>query len=295
MGIILSELDDKKVAKLSYTDVKDFISALNALELSDYDIGHLEDLSDYVRWLTIIRSNIDLDKYDYGTNVECEKENAKAKLKESLKEPELRITPVLLALTAASNLSAETKAETKKELENAQIKADRGMMARTISVIGVFSAIITIIMSLVMTSSSWLNNADGASAMIAFLVPSLVAVFSICTLMLIIYAFNSLPVFAVGRQGEKVAHGIFLILLIVIIIGAGYLLSNTLKPTEVNTEKKHYRIEIPESGYAIDNNQGEDPTIRVFFADGQEQSFVYDDSYLHDDVLYFCTEHDKLE
>lgn len=51
-----------------------------------------------------------------------------------------------------------------------------------LTTMGVFTTIVVIVMSLVITASSWLNNANSADMLIAFIVPSCIAVLSVCAL-----------------------------------------------------------------------------------------------------------------
>lgn len=73
----------------------------------------------------------------------------------------------------------------RNEIDNSEHK----ILTHVLSLMGIFSAIITFIMSMVITSSSWLNNADGASAIIAFVIPNLIALISVFVLLSLIFFY----------------------------------------------------------------------------------------------------------
>ena len=67
---------------------------------------------------------------------------------------------------------------------------EHNTLSHVLSLMGVFSAVITLIMSVVLTSTAWLNNANGASALIAFVVPNMVALLSVSVLLSFIYLYT---------------------------------------------------------------------------------------------------------
>ena len=78
--------------------------------------------------------------------------------------------------------------ETKEALKD----TERNLISHVLSVMGIFTAITTIIMSVVTTSSAWLNNANSSSAIIAFIVPNLVTIFAILVLMAVIFGYQKM-------------------------------------------------------------------------------------------------------
>lgn len=59
-------------------------------------------------------------------------------------------------------------------------------MPNIISLLGVFSSIIVVILTLITTSSSWLANANNISVLIAFVVPAGIITLAICALTAIV-------------------------------------------------------------------------------------------------------------
>lgn len=81
---------------------------------------------------------------------------------------------------------------------------EKDTMDSHIAILGVYSAIITIVMSIVVTSSSWLNNADGASAIFAFVIPSAIVILSIAVLFLFIFLYRKdIPYISEIQYSEK--------------------------------------------------------------------------------------------
>lgn len=81
---------------------------------------------------------------------------------------------------------------------------EKDTMDSHIAILGVYSAIITIVMSIVVTSSSWLNNADGASAIFAFIIPSAIVILSIAVLFLFIFLYRKdIPYISAIQYSEK--------------------------------------------------------------------------------------------
>lgn len=64
------------------------------------------------------------------------------------------------------------------DIDNASDK----IMPNIITLLGVFSSIIVVILTLITTSSTWLSNANEASVLIAFVIPSAIATLTVCAL-----------------------------------------------------------------------------------------------------------------
>ena len=87
-----------------------------------------------------------------------------------------------------------------KKVETVFDRIEPQLITTVLTLMGVFSAVITIIMSVVITSSSWLNNANGASAIIAFIVPNLVVVFSIVVLLEMVFSRKSAQIVVIPEK-----------------------------------------------------------------------------------------------
>ena len=68
-----------------------------------------------------------------------------------------------------------------EEITSISITSEQ-IMPNIISLLGVFSSIIVVILSLITTSSSWLSNANEISVLIAFVVPAGIITLAVCAL-----------------------------------------------------------------------------------------------------------------
>lgn len=192
--------------------------------------------------------------------------------------------------------------DVKKDLENSQTailgkiaSSEHESLTNMITLMGVFSAIITIIMSLVLTSSSWLNNADGASALLAFIVPTFIVILAIGFLMMIIYSYNTARLFSDDQQKPKKYYIAFFSILVIIVVVTSLLLWHAIsRYTGKESEFIHMRYILSPGEYIIDGSVDEDCRY-VFRIDGKEYVFKYNEMHEHDGSLYYCIEHNKLE
>ncbi len=213
------------LSKLKETDLKNFTlkkticvikvleqAILSNSELSEYipynSTDAMELFSDYYSFLTIIYNKLTYEdfpnfdkkkipnwqvykdilstkvlalmnsiqnaKYSFSVNNQIDHINLKAKnaLQEVEKKFEIQKDEI-----------AKNTTKTIRELEEVEGK----MLSHVLSLMGIFTAVTTIIMSAIITSSTWLNNATGASAIIAFSVPNLVTLIAVISLMLLIF------------------------------------------------------------------------------------------------------------
>lgn len=202
--------------------------------------------------------------------------------------------------------SFETNLQTKTT--DAINEIEPQIMSTILSVMGVFSAIITIVMSVVITSASWLNNANGASAIIAFIVPSLVAVTSMAVLLFIVFSRKKENIIVIpGRDWEspnviekkikcsKRYALISVLALVLCLLGLFFISAREVK----NSVEPHVRYILKEDMYEIVTYEFENSDkveIKIEFEfDGKSLSILYDEKYFHDGNLYFCSEHNQLE
>lgn len=67
------------------------------------------------------------------------------------------------------------------KIDNTKATSD-SMMPNIVTLLGVFSSIIVVILSLITTSSTWLSNANEASILEAFIVPTGIIILAVCAL-----------------------------------------------------------------------------------------------------------------
>lgn len=71
--------------------------------------------------------------------------------------------------------------ELSKKLDKIEISTDK-IMPNIVTLMGVFSSVIVVILTLLTTSSTWLSTANRSSILIAFVVPTGIAVLAVCAL-----------------------------------------------------------------------------------------------------------------
>lgn len=82
--------------------------------------------------------------------------------------------------------------------------SEHEILTHVLTLMGIFVGLITIIMSVVITSTSWLNNSSSASAIIAFIVPNAVVILSIAVLFLFIFLYRKdIPYISAIQYSEK--------------------------------------------------------------------------------------------
>ena len=235
---------------------------------------------------------------EYQNNIQNELDKHQAKTTDDISKHKETIES---ELDAHKNSIEQEIEKSKTDTQNKIASSEHGLLTHMITMMGVFSAIITIVMSLVLTSSSWLNNADGASALLAFIVPTFIVLLSISFLMLIIYAYNTSDVFLINQQDEqqrkkRTYYIIFFSVLIAIIVLLGVFLWNTvLRHTGKESELIHSRYVLSPGEYIIENSSDNEESCFIFQIEGKEYVFAYDEAYEHDGNLFFCSEHSKLE
>ena len=202
------------------------------------------------------------------------------------------------------NLSASAVSVTKLQEELSDSKDNVEKLTTDLSaankdmvaVMGVFTSIIVVVMSLVITSSSWLNNASGASAIIAFIIPSCVAVLAVCALTFFLrLLINS----------EKGSYTPWIVIAsLVFVLGCVSIVAFGKKQIA-----PHNRLVFEVNKYAaVDpNNVAGERTINIHFTekvttlDGEHDVEVVidnqkeSDCLIHNGLIYYCITHNRFE
>lgn len=197
-----------------------------------------------------------------------------------------------------------------EETQSAIKEIQPQLMTIVLTLMGVFSAIITIVMSVVITSNSWLNNASNASAILAFIIPNLVVIFAIIVLLRLVFnkteTVKVVPVkdcddWNISRLVEKdlkkskrlMKFTVFLILFLTTILISISLIcikkDNVPHKRYVLTQETYSIVEIEES------TTNKKQILIEFNINQNNYQFQYDEDYFHDGFLYFCEEHNRLE
>ncbi len=185
--------------------------------------------------------------------------------------------------------------ETIEEIQGAEGK----IVSHVLSLMGIFTAVIAIILSVVATSSTWLNNASGASAILAFVVPNMVTLVAVISIVLLVFMYQKTfypPALPEGEKEKKAPTIISAILLVIILFITIFMGVLAYRATRA---EPHLRHVISESEYVVkekqDSNTDEVYKYIEFIFEGQSYEFAYDETYFHDSNLYYCPVHDTLE
>ena len=174
--------------------------------------------------------------------------------------------------------------------------SEHTILSHVLTLMGVFTAVTTIIMSVVITSSSWLNNGDGASAILAFAIPNAIAILAVIVLVSLMFVYQkSFTNNSKGRKGPIVFFlGLFIAILLLCITLAWAAISyvQPRKPTQIRYVISPAEYTIVEE---IDDISGKTESFYQFVFDGVNYKFLYDEKYMHDKNLYFCPEHKVIE
>ena len=185
--------------------------------------------------------------------------------------------------------------ETLDELHDTEGK----VVSHVLTLMGVFTSVIAIILSVIITTSSWLNNASSSSAIIAFTIPNLVTLVAVISVVLLIYMYQKSmypPVLKEGDKPSKTPTIISVILLVVIFLITFFMAIMAYRT--VRTEP-HVRYVISCFEYVVNEEQDlstlETHKYIEFVFEGKSYKYSYDESYFHDSNLYFCPFHNELE
>ena len=228
----LSTLREKDIRTFPFDKISDVIKALRDIEpLKLSKIVAIEEIGDYLLWVSIIIERINNNEFDelnqkgkkrqkddllsilkkllddftisFEINQFAKNQTAQinAQLKHTLRQVEQQKEELFEQLkTQRTDIDLKAQEE-KAEIEKVSQQVDKkisdtehNILSHVLTLMGVFSAVTTIIMSVVITSSSWLNNADAASAVVAFAIPNLVVLISVIVLMSLIYLYNNMDV-----------------------------------------------------------------------------------------------------
>ena len=188
--------------------------------------------------------------------------------------------------------------------------AEHDILSHVLSLMGVFTAIITIILSVIITSSSWINNADKSDAVIAFVIPNAIALCSVSLLLSLIFRHNrrrQIDTYGSkeGPQNKESAKNAIFISVVAFIMTAIIICAMCLYLAN-ESPKPHVIYVLSPGEYSIaeeivappGDDDSADPEKEYYFEFTFEDKlyrFEYDEFYLHDGNLYFCEKHCTLE
>lgn len=346
MSIDLNKLKISDLRKYTYTQTLQVVESLeeSVWALSSSKVKTTDNFDDYIQMTGIIMDRNEKGDFEQDLKTPLKRSQFKTRLKRisvdlgvigqvnnAAKSLEGISKGVLEDLSnvkdSLKNHKKELLGEIEKEKEDVA-QLEHTTLAHVLSLMGIFSAVITIIMSVVLTATSWLNNADGASAIVGFAVPNLIALLSVLVLLSVVYIFVHRDVVVVHRFDKPIVIGnddkssqkdkkrairdkkknlknqksrwpifvaLFLVLIIVVMsVASGFIALSYIK----RENQPHRQYVISSSEYKVIDeikSENEKEFYFVFELENQRYKIKYDKTYLHDGNLYFCKEHNALE
>lgn len=335
MSIDLYNLDPEELWAYEYDRIQDVVQAIEQklFNMSD-EVEDIEAIVSSLEHINIITLRV--EEYDFPeiskkiTAESIEARNARQWLQLRLKMAFLSCKSVLDNARVVANYNEkkteleqsiadlhieleENKLEIDKSLTDAQSKvnnqlisaknelqdSEHNVLTHVLTLMGVFSAVITIVMSVVITSSSWLNNADGASAVLAFVIPNAVAILAVIVLMFLVFLYTNASTGSDTHPiKSKVAINLFITLLVIVVVLTGSLIWTAVSYTQ-KCEPNHTHYIICSDEYTIvsrkiPNSNSEELYLQFTF-EGKNYRFDFDERYIHNGNLYYCQEHNTIE
>lgn len=360
MKIDLSKLKENDLKKYSYEDTVKVIDELERISISRFSgIKAIETIEQYISFASIISCRIKENEFfNSSSESEIKSKNILERRVETILtnlQYAFYLTILSNRVNEAENVRAQAKElETKitniennyneKEQKIDQYIADcdkifldykkridefeSKILSHVLSIMGVFSAIITIILSLITTTSSWINNATDTDLFFAFIVPNGVAIVAVFALMILVYYFldyhkndksdddngkqNDKPVDTKEEKKQSKKHKPVYIMLSVVVLISALLLSvyiatqNIKSPAHVryiiSSEQYEVREDTEKSPHKCPHNAEcncqtfqETKNYFEFTFEDKLYRFEYDESLKHGENLYFCEKHCTLE
>ena len=318
MGIDLKTLKENDLRKFSYADTKEVIAELEKIRLPSLDgIDAIERVETYYSFVSLIKNRVDNHEFKElgqpGKAQEIKQLHVtldlllsffKFSLDGNIFRKQMIAIEDRVKKTQLDYNTKKAQLEDKIESVNLDVKnfqtrvddSEHTLLTHVLTLMGVFTAVITIIMSVVITSSSWLNGAGGASAILAFTIPNLVAILAVITLLALVFVYQKN--FSPRQSNGKGVAWFFSALLAVILILScvmGWVAISYTKPCKAS--QVHYIISPAEYSITeeINSQTNEKESYYEFVFEGINYKFLYDEKYMHDGNLFFCQEHQTLE
>lgn len=319
MSIDLSKIKQRDVINCEFAKAKEIVEALEQIKPFKYkSIDAVEELEGYLSNALIIKGRI-LNGDFKSDCKEKEKKDLIQKLDYIIDHfnSALEINITLINQSAqVIEWIADAKSRLDKQKRDIDEKAqevqeqiddsEHTILSHVLTLMGIFTAIITLIISVVITSSSWLNSAHGASAVIAFIVPNLVALIAVFVLTSLIFFYIHRDTQSkdgkCSKHKRSLAFTICIVSLIICVI-ASCLFCFAGRDEIINPHILYilspgeYQVQ-EEIVTPADSDAGVDEQKEYFYEfifEDKLYRFEYNESLLHDGNLYFCTEHNTLE
>lgn len=305
MFTTLNELKVQELRTYPLAEVVKVLDALRKVSLSQMDyVAATETLDSYLLFVDIINERICNDDFKpLSEDKKTEFLKYIKKLRERLDNFKVISSFMLsnqrrfysyvdkLQIETIEKVNEKTGTLTEKiiteKIDTATKRLDdseHNILTHVLTLMGVFSAIIITIMSVVITATSWLNSSNSSDAITAFVVPAAVTIITVILLLAVVY----------GLYGDRKGRWFFYIYISIVAITLVVIVCQYKYLLDKNGEVTHTRYIIEQSEYEIveiDNVQ-----CYQFKIDNMEYVCPFDKMLIHDDgALHFCIQHEAIE
>lgn len=332
----LVKIDPSELQKYSYDDTCRVLKTLETIDYNEESINIIENKGILIHFLNILSGRAycnkgytpfkellenDIKKKDFILWILIVKDKMNVAFSSTVDSIEEIRGDIEENIKKADELNKNTDEKIKKqgdkikeydnkikEYDDKIYSLESRLISNVLTIMGVFSAIITIIMSVVATSSSWLKDAQNASAILAFVIPSAVVVLSMSILLGFVFyqkeksnVIKTITDFDTNEQTKKIlkkSKFFFYLTIIFAVVAIGF----SIVYSSINLSKTsvHSRYIISQGIYVIKEVQNdenpENKSIIIEFEFNQKNYvFPYDESLIHGGKIFFCEEHNMLE
>lgn len=181
------------------------------------------------------------------------------------------------------------------------------ILTHVLALLGFFTALVTIILSTVSATTSWLNKSDSADFGFAILVPSAIIIISMIAMFTLLYLLIFRKYDAKNEQDENESksenvvrkkdfrvHISILILAIICFVLLSFMIINSClnkEKKEPISEEKEEHIILHITDYRLDLEANK----IIYTFDGNELSMECNMDLVHSDGLHYCVEHKTFE
>lgn len=205
----------------------------------------------------------------------------------------------------------DTVKELSKDVNDISTTSNQ-IMPNIISLLGVFSSIIVVILTLITTSSSWLANANNISVLIAFVVPAGIITLAICALTALVRSTLEHQT-DVTQPNEKkniwqnITHTFkkWALWLVVVLITSLIVCGTVHFCESKNNKTKHYLIKCSPTTESVSNEDEQSTSQQELFilqetisstGETKKIRIPCDNDDIHSDgFVYYCLLHESFE
>lgn len=318
----LNNLRERTLLQCSYSEAVEIVEAIEKIKvLHASGIDAIEELETCLSFVLILKGRLSNDEFSEikGNDKRRERNNFSSRLNllydkiSFALEVNIRFnkqnSQVYSWISDVQNQVNNEKEEIQNTADSVRdeiANSEHTILSHVLSLMGIFSAIITLIMSVVISSASWLNSANRASAIMALIVPNLVALIAVLTLMSLIFFYIHRDTKAAdgkcAQRKRSTAFSICVSALILCVIASCVFCfaekDEIIEPHIIyifSPGEYLVKEEIITPASADGSIPAEEQIFYEFTYEDKLYRFEYDESLKHSGNLYFCEKHCTLE